>query len=151
MIRARLASLLLAALAAAFALSACGGGGDDGTSDEPSIAGFCKSYLVVNERTDALGKAADGTLEQRREALGEFAEALQDLAEDSPDEIQSVVQESADWATSAEDAVSDADSIGEFKKAGAAYGKENPQPSDAGQKADTFEFDNCEKNGADGQ
>ncbi len=139
----RLVLPLIVALASGLALSltACGGSSGGGG---PSVAEFCSSYLVVRDKTTALSNASNGTLEERKKALGDFAGSLSDLASNSPDEIHDDVKETADWATGAEEAVSGADSISEFQKVGTAYGKENPQPQTASQKADDYESKNCE-------
>lgn len=136
----RLVPSLLAVLACSLGLAACGGGG---SGDGPSVAGFCKTYLTVQDKTNALSDATGASLEERKTALAAFAQSLQDLADDSPEEVQSDVQETADWATGAEEAVADEGSVKDFEKAGTAYGKANPQPQEASQRADTFQNKNC--------
>lgn len=136
----RLVPSLVTVVACSLALAACGGGGN---GDGPTVAAFCDTYLTVQDKTNALSDATGASLEERKTALAEFAQSLQNLADDSPEEVKSDVQETADWATGAEEAVSDAGSIADFEKAGTTYGEDNPQPQEASQRADDFQNEKC--------
>lgn len=134
--------LLLAAIScvgAVFGLTACGGG-----DDEPTLADFCPSYVALQDKTDALNEASDAELAERKDALNGFVTALEDLAGNSPEEVKADVEESADWASGAEDAIADTESISDLEEAGQQYTEDNPQPEKASQEADDFARENCD-------
>ncbi len=136
-----LTAVLAATIALALGLAACGGS-DDGGSDD--LAGFCKSYVAFNDTGDKFDEIDDNDVDAGKEALDDSVSALDDLADNAPEEISDEINETRDWFQGASDAIADADTISEVEDAGTKYSKDNPQPVGAFSTIDSFAAENCD-------
>jgi hypothetical protein len=135
---------LLAVVLAASLIGLAGCGGDD---DEPSVTAFCDKVEELDSQPDPLEDVGEGDVDGVKDAIGEYQDALGEVAEVAPEEISGDVDQVEqifnDLASSLEDDETPQDLIATAQE----FQGEAQDLQSTGQRLEEYTNENCDTGG----
>jgi hypothetical protein len=138
-IRAALALALLAVAAAGVA--GCGGDGDE----EPSVAAFCDKVEELQAMPDPLDDVGGGDVEGVRGAIDEYRDALDEVAEVAPQEIEGDLDMVRDAFDRFGDALADVEDPADLLQVARRFQGEVAGLQAAAQRLTEYSDENCQE------